>query len=163
MLDVWERLAEAVEQPARKISYWLEVGRAAGGSGELGRAHDAFDRAAQLAAASGVAGASERVARERLRIDEEAGTPADVTGSLEALAQVLLAAFGPAGPGDDPGTASVGERPTRAAALRLELVALRRRQAQLARKDAPDRAWELLQQALALAPGEPIVLGDQNN
>ncbi len=27
LLDVWERLAEAVELPARRIGYWLEVGR----------------------------------------------------------------------------------------------------------------------------------------
>ncbi|HEU4614706.1 MAG TPA: tetratricopeptide repeat protein, partial [Kofleriaceae bacterium] len=162
LLDVWERLAETVEQPARKISYWLEVGRAAAVNGELGRAHDAFDKAAELAGGAGLTSAHERVARERLRIDDEYGTQADILRSIEALTQVLLAAFGPAGPGEDPGAPSggSGDRPTRAAALRLELVALRRRQAQLARKDSPDQAWELLQQALALSPGEPIVLAD---
>jgi tetratricopeptide (TPR) repeat protein len=39
-------------------------------------------------------------------------------------------------------------------------VALRRRQAQIARKDTPDKAWAYLQQALALSPGEMIVLAD---
>lgn len=160
LLDVWERLAEAVEQSTRKVSYYLEVGRAAGAGGEISRAHEAFEKAAQVAAAAGDAAASERIARERLRVVEEHGAPDDVAAALDALAQVLLAAFGPAGPGADPSASAAGERPTRAVALRLELVALRRRQAQLARKDSPDQAWEYLQQALALSPGEPIVLAD---
>lgn len=170
LLDVWERLAEAVEQPARKVSYYLELGRTAGTSGELARAQEAFDKAAQIAAAANLARDSERIARERLRVVEEHGTPDDVAAAIDALAQILLAAFGPAGPGAavelSPGGArSAGgtgtdERPTRATALRLELVALRRRQAQLAHKDSPDKAWEYLQQALALSPGEPIVLAD---
>lgn len=150
LLDVWERLADAVEQPARKIAYWLEVGRAAGTAGEAARAQEAFDKAAQLA---GTGPSAERVARERLRVAEEHGTPADVATAIDALATVLLAGFGPAGPS--------AEAPTdKANALRHELVALRRRQAQLARADQPDKAWELLQQASAMAPGEPIVLAD---
>ncbi|HSN30438.1 MAG TPA: hypothetical protein VLT45_29320, partial [Kofleriaceae bacterium] len=152
LLDVWERLAEAVEQPSRKIAYWLEVGRAAAGNGELARAIEAFDKAAALA---GTTPAAERVARERLRVSEEHGTPADIAAAIDALATVLLAAFGPAGPAADaPAT-------ERAVHLRLELVALRRRQAQLARaNDQADKAWELLQQASAMAPGEAIVLAD---
>ncbi len=157
LLDVWERLADAVEQPARKIAYWLEVGRAAGAARDLGRAQEALDKADALAHGGGSA---ERIARERLRIVEETGTPAEIATAVDRLAQVLLAAFGPAGPGAEPGTSAAGERPDRATALRLELVALRRRQAQLARADEPDRAWELLQQASALAPGEPLVLAD---
>ena len=152
LLDVWELLAEAVEHPARKIAYCLEVGRAAAGNGELGRAMEAFDKAAQIA---GATPAAERVARERLRVAEEHGTSAEITSAIDALATVLLAAFGPAGPAADaPAT-------DRAAHLRLELVALRRRQAQLARaSDQADKAWELLQQASAMAPGEAIVLAD---
>ncbi|HEY5924280.1 MAG TPA: hypothetical protein VIV11_21530, partial [Kofleriaceae bacterium] len=160
LLDVWERLAEAVEQPARKIGYWLEVGRAAAAANDVSRAHEAFEKAAQVAAAANLSSASERIARERLRVVEEHGTPADVGVAIDGLAQVLLAAFGPAGPGAEPGTTAADERPTRATALRLELVALKRRQAQLARKESPDKAWELLQQALALSPGELIVLAD---
>ncbi len=65
----------------------------------------------------------------------------------------------PAGPAVD--GAPAGERPDRATAIRHELVALRRRQSQLARaNDQRERAWELLQQASALAPGESIVLAD---
>ncbi|HUJ63353.1 MAG TPA: tetratricopeptide repeat protein [Kofleriaceae bacterium] len=156
LLDVWERLAEAVEQPARKIAYYLEVGRAAAAQRELARAQEAFDRAAELASGP----SAERIARERLRIAEDFGAPADIAAAIERLADLLLAAFGPAGPSGESAAASPGERPDRAAALRLELVALRRRQAQLARGDAPERAWELLQQASALSPGEPIVLAD---
>jgi len=157
LLDVWERLADAVEQPARKIAYLLEVGRAAGAGNNVSRALEAFDKAAALAVGSPSA---ERVARERMRVVEEHGTPEDVGAAIDALANVLLAAFGPAGPGSEPGTTPAGERPSRAAALRLELVALRRRQAQLARAQQPEKAWEYLQQGLALAPGEAIVLAD---
>jgi tetratricopeptide (TPR) repeat protein len=157
LLDVWERLADAVEQPARKIAYWLEVGRAAGVAREVQRAQEAFDKAAQLAVGHPSA---ERVARERLRVAEEHGNPDDIATALEALAQILLAAFGPAGPGPEVGTMPLGERPDRATALRRELLALRRRQSQLARVTQPDRAWELLQQALAMSPGEPTVLAD---
>jgi hypothetical protein len=157
LLDVWDRLADAVEQPARKIAYHLEVGRAAAAGSNVPRALEAFDKAGALAVGTPSA---ERVARERLRVVEEHGTPEDVAAAIDALANVLLAAFGPAGPGSEPGTTPAGERPTRAAALRLELVALRRRQAQLSRAQQPEKAWEYLQQALALSPGEAIVLAD---
>jgi len=153
LLDVWERLADSVEQPARKVAYWLEVGRAAGANNEAQRSAEAFEKAAQLA---GSGPGAERVARERLRVAEEHGTPGDVAVAIDGLATILLAAFGPAGPGTE-GAAGTTDR---AAHLRLELVALRRRQAQLARIDNPDKAWELLQQASAMAPGEPIVLAD---
>jgi hypothetical protein len=157
LLDVWERLAEAVEQPARKLSYWLEVGRGAAAASELARAHEAFEKAAQLAVGTP---AAERVARERLRIAEDNGVAEDISKAIDSLCEVLLAAFGPAGPATGEG-ATVGERPGRATAIRHELVALRRRQAQLARQsDHRERAWELLQQASALAPGESIVLAD---
>jgi hypothetical protein len=152
LLDVWEWLAEAAEHPQRKVSYWLEVGRAAA-SREYGRAQEAFERAAQLAAGTP---AAERVARERLRAAEEHGTPDDIAAAIDALAAHLLAAFGPAGPAEG---ADV-EAPARATQLRREIVALRRRQAQLGRGDAPEKAWDVLQQALALAPGEPLVLAD---
>jgi Tfp pilus assembly protein PilF len=160
LLDAWERLAEAVEQPARKIGYWLEVGRTAAANSDISRAHEAFEKAAAIAASANLSAASERIARERLRVVEEHGTGDDVGAAIDGLASVLLAAFGPAGPGAEPGTTAADERPTRATALRLELVALKRRQAQLARKESPDKAWEYLQQALALSPGEMIVLSD---
>ena len=154
LIDVWEQLAEAVEHPPRKISYWVEVGRHAGTT-EYARAQQAFDKAAEIAASGPVA---ERVARERLRIAEENGTPEDVAAAVENLATLLLAAFGIAGGPDAGGDAE--HQTDRATAIRRELVALRRRQAQLARGAQPERAWDVLQQALALSPGEPVVLAD---
>ncbi|HEY0195669.1 MAG TPA: tetratricopeptide repeat protein, partial [Kofleriaceae bacterium] len=150
LLDVWERLAEAAEHPARKIAYWLEVARGAAAT-EYPRAQAAFDQAAGL---SHGGTAAERIARERLRAAELHGTPDDITAAIEALASQLIAAFGP--PGDDP----AADRPERAQLIRRELVALRRRQAQLARTDAPEQAWDVLQQAIAMSPGEPLVLSD---
>ncbi|HEY4238273.1 MAG TPA: tetratricopeptide repeat protein [Kofleriaceae bacterium] len=152
LLDVWERLAEAVELPARKIAYWLDVGRTAGG-GEYARAQAAFDQAQVLA---DMTPAAERVARERLRVAEEHGSPDDVAAAIETLSGILIATLGPAGADGAPGE----DRPARATQLLRELVALRRRQAQLARGDAPEKAWDVLQQALAMAPGEPLVLSD---
>ena len=173
LLDVWERLADTVEHPARKIAYWLEVGRTAsgpadpGGTGraglDYGRAQAAFDQAAALAPDGATA---ERIARERLRAAEAHGTPADITAAIDLLAAQLVAAFGLAsgsvGRATTAGVAGVGagDQPDRAQRLRRELVALRRRQAQLARIDAPERAWDVLQQAIALSPGEPLVLSD---
>ena len=157
LLDVWERLAEAVEHVPRKISYWLEVGRAAG-AGEYSRAQEAFAQAAVLA--KDVPALAERVAREQLRVAEENGPPEDVATAIDALAAVLLASFGPAGPGAEPGVAPTDGSSDRATHVRRELVALRRRQAQIARGDSPEQAWDVLQQALALSPGEPLVLAD---
>ncbi|HEU0030262.1 MAG TPA: hypothetical protein VFQ53_06515 [Kofleriaceae bacterium] len=155
LLDVWEWLAEAVEHPARKISYWLEIGRAAAastGGKDYRRAVEAFDRAAALAANTPHA---ERVAREKLAVAEEHGAPDDVVAAIDALAAVLLTTLGPAG-----AEASAELTTERATQLRRELVALRRRQAQLVRRDAPERAWDVLQQAIAMSPGESLVLAD---
>ncbi|MBA3391539.1 MAG: hypothetical protein H0T89_02790 [Deltaproteobacteria bacterium] len=152
LLDIWERLADAVEQPARKISYLIDIGRTAAAS-DYERARSAFERSATLATEHVTA---ERVGRERLRIAEEHGTPEDVLVALDALATLLLQSFGPAGPSD----VVAGEAPDRATYIRREIVALRRRQAQLSRTDAPERAWDVLQQALAMAPGDPVVLND---
>jgi tetratricopeptide (TPR) repeat protein len=176
LLDVWERLADAVEHPARKIAYWLEVARAAsagapGAPGaampdgfDYGRAHAAFDHAAALAPPGPTA---ERIARDRLRAAESHGTPGDVVEAIDALANQLIAAFGPngaAGPSAPHGAVTeagdTGDAAGRAQRIRRELVALRRRQAQLVRSDAPERAWDVLQQAIAMSPGEPLVLSD---
>lgn len=156
LLDVWERLADTVEHPARKTAYWLEVARAASAS-DHGRAQAAFDQAAALAHGGP---AAERIARERLRAAEANGTPGDVANAIEALARELTAAFGPAGETAHGAGAAGEDRPDRAQQIRRELVALRRRQAQIARSDAPERAWDVLQQAIAMAPGDPLVLSD---
>jgi tetratricopeptide (TPR) repeat protein len=161
LLDVWELLAEAVEHPVRKVTYWLEVGRAAAsekGGKDYARAQAAFERAEQLAGL-GDPGLAERVAREKLRIAELHGGPADIVASIDALATLLLAAFGLAGSPAELSLAQEGAT-ERATQIRREIVALRRRQAQLVRAETPDQAWDVLQQALALAPGEPLVLAD---
>ncbi|MGE3544102.1 MAG: hypothetical protein AB7L28_09220 [Kofleriaceae bacterium] len=161
MIEVWERLAEAAQHPARKLGYWLELGRLAARS-EYARAQEAIAQAAELAAAAGGTSA-ERVARERLRIAEQHGIADDVIAGLEALVSALLATFGPAGPGSEPGATAAGapdEPLDRGTAIRREVVALRRRHAQLIRTSAPERAWEILQQALAVSPGESLVLAD---
>jgi tetratricopeptide (TPR) repeat protein len=162
LLDVWEALADAIEQPERKIAYWLEVAHHAA-ERDHGRAERALDAAAELAAtprlASSLGPLAERVARERVRIADEHGTPDQIGAALEALVQVLVAAVGPAYSAGDSSTTLPGEHPERARARR-ELVALRRRQAQLARSEMPRLAWEVLQHALALSPEEPVVLAD---
>ncbi|HEX2688776.1 MAG TPA: tetratricopeptide repeat protein [Kofleriaceae bacterium] len=164
LLDLWEQLADTVEHPARKIAYWLDVARAASGlepgqaSIDYGRAQAAFDHAAALAEDGVMA---ERIARERLRAAETHGSSDDVADAIEALASKLVAAFGLAGPAPgERASAAEDDHPERALTIRRELVALRRRQAQLARTDAPERAWDVLQQAITMAPGEPLVLSD---
>ncbi len=152
LLDVWELLAEAVEHPIRKIHYLLEIGRGAGGK-DYARAQSAFEKAEQLTV-NAQAGIAERVARERLRIAEVHGTPVDAIPAIDTLATLLLAAFGLAGPAD------ASSSTDRATAIRREIVALRRRQAQLVRSETAEKAWDVLQQALALSPGEPLVLAD---
>jgi len=154
LLDVWELLVEAVEQPARKISYLLELARTAAAT-DYERARAAFERAATLAA--GDRATAERAARERVRIAEEHGGPDDTIAAIDALASLLLQSFGPAGPAE-----GGADAPERATAIRRELIALRRRQAQLARSTdgGSERAWDVLQQAHAMAPGDPVVLND---
>ncbi|HRC58833.1 MAG TPA: hypothetical protein PKU97_23075, partial [Kofleriaceae bacterium] len=171
--DVWERLAEAAAHPARKVATLLDVARACGPD-ELARALAALDAAAEAAAGSaggaeGISGSDEvdleRVARERVRICEAAGAHGEIVSAIDKLVAVLLRGFGPAqvaAPALEAGEGSSSTRdvPDRATALRLEIVALRRYQAQLLRKEAPQRSWDLLQDAMVLAPGEPILLGD---
>jgi hypothetical protein len=141
-LDVWDHLAQAVHQPERKIAYWLEVARGAS-ERDLPRARAALEAAAQLAKGPLAA----RIARERLRIADEHGSPADVEQALAILVDLLRAAGSP-------------PEPMQATTWRRELVALLRRQAQLARTAAPPKAWDHLAQALVLAPEEPVLLVD---
>ncbi len=148
LLDVWESLATAIDDPEHKIAYWVDVARASAGR-DHERARRAIDTAAQLASHSGQVVLARRVARERLRLVDVHGTPEQVGAAIEALAHTL----------------SGNESAKREEDVRLELVALRRRQAQLARVARPDEAgltaaWGYLQQALALAPTEPVILVD---
>lgn len=156
-VELWAQLAEASARPERKLVYlldqvrfWTERG------GDLDRARELLVRAAELGVDR------ERVDRERLRLAELAGDREEMLLALDASAEHLLARAAAAGAPDPALSAtSPGHAPGRAAALRLEVVAIRRRQAQLAQAlGAGDRAWDYLQAAMAAAPGEPILLAD---
>jgi tetratricopeptide (TPR) repeat protein len=149
LVDVWERLAEAIDQPERKVSHLLEVARACAAT-DYKRATRAFDMATQLAMAVSTA-VGVRVTREALRYADMYGTPADIAGALDGFAQTLGAAVSDAGS---------GERRSAAYARLQDFAALRRRQAQLVRSEKPVEAWGLLQDALSMCPDDPVLLGD---
>ncbi len=157
LVDLWAQLAAASSRPERKLVYLLDQVRFwAEEGGDL-------DRARMLLAEAAAVGLDpERVAAERLRVAELAGDRDELLVALEHQAGMLLARTGIAGVPDASLTAtSPGQPPSRGAALRLQIVALRRRQAQVARAGGDgDRAWNFLQAALALAPGEALLLAD---
>jgi tetratricopeptide (TPR) repeat protein len=161
--DVWTRLVAASRRPERKLVHLLDLVQL---HSEPEQGPDGLDTARELiaeAVALGVDG--ERVAAERLRLAELGGDVDEILSALEAQAVLLMARFGPLGaPEVPPGPRAAGEPPDRASALRLKLVAVRRRQAQVARAHREpgygDRAWDFLQQAIALAPGEPLLVAD---
>ena len=163
LLDVWERLADAIDHPERKIAYWLLVARQAAAS-DGGRAQSALDEAAQIAVTAPPAllprAVVERIARERLRIADEHGTPAQVAAGIEGLVKALSEPTGAPDPADERTRLLADEHPNRAVVRQRELVALLRRQAQLVSVEMPARAWAYLQQALAVMPEEPVVLVD---
>lgn len=154
--EVWELLGDAAGHPARKVATLVDVARACEPA-ELARALSALDAAAAAAVDDGDI---ERVARERVRICEAAGATAELVAAIDKLIAALLRAFGPAGVAVPNAAVKRDEAPDRATELRLEVVALRRYQAQLLRREEPQRSWEVLQDALVLAPGEALLLGD---
>lgn len=154
--EVWELLGDAAVHPARKVATLVDVARACEPA-ELPRALSALDTAAAAAVDEADI---ERVARERVRICEVAGATAELVTAIDKLIAALLRAFGPAGVAVPSAAAPRNEAPDRATELRLEIVALRRYQAQLLRREEPQRSWEVLQDALVLAPGEALLLGD---
>ncbi|MEZ4404667.1 MAG: hypothetical protein R3B06_31895 [Kofleriaceae bacterium] len=154
-VEVWAQLAEASHRPERKLVYLLDQVRFWTDQGaDLDRARELLEAAMAL----GVDRA--RVDAERLRVAELAGDRDELLAALDGAAEHLLAR---ASSTPDAAVSAVtpGQAPGRAAALRLQVVAVRRRQSQVARAaGAGDRAWDYLQAALALAPGEPILLAD---
>ena len=157
LVELWAQLAAASTRPERKLCYlldqirfWIDQG------GDLDRARDLVAEAAALGVDP------ERVAAERLRVAELAGDSEEILAALEAQATMLLGRGGPAGTPDDAiAPSEPGVAPSRGAALRLKVVALRRRQAQVARAAGDsERAWDYLQAAIALAPGRPLLLAD---
>jgi tetratricopeptide (TPR) repeat protein len=140
LLDAYLQLAEAAEQPERKIAYYAEAAQLAT-EADVDRVLAALDDAARVAAVAQLAPwAGERVARERLRLVDTFGLTVQLGGAMDALGAAL--------------NTSAASDPTR----RRELVALRRRQALHVRTEMPINAWDYLQQARELAPNEPVVL-----
>ncbi len=164
LADVWRNLADATHNPGRKLAYLLDLVRLYGHTGadaeRLALARQVLVECVGLAPE---AGATERVARERERLAELSGDANEMLGALEARITNVRAAYGPQGPAPAPAAPRATGAPLdRADELRLQIVALRRRQARIARDQAndPERAWGYLEQALALAGGEPLLLAD---
>lgn len=166
--ELWEQLARNSRSPERKLVHLLELVRYHADTGDL-------DRAAELITEAVALGVDpERVAEERLRIAELGGDPAEVLAALEAQAAIEMTHFhpreersagGPAGlPADALHVRTPGTPLDRATAMRLRVAAIRRRQAQVARAarspEMGERAWDYLQRAIAVAPGEPLLLAD---
>ena len=164
LADVWRNLADATHNPGRKLAYLLDLirlyGRTGADSERLALARQVLVECVGLAPE---AGATERVACERERLAELSGDANEMLGALDARIANVRAAYGPQGPAPAPGAPRAAGAPLdRADELRLQIVALRRRQARIARDQAkdPERAWGYLEQALALAGGEPLILAD---
>ncbi len=152
---VWDRLALASRMPERKLVHLLDLARhhaAAGGDASKARGY--------LVEASLLGVDAVRVAEERVRIAEAGDDPDELIVALEALlAAQPLPMMDAADPALRP--RAPGSPLDRGVAVRLRAAAIRRRQAQVARAARQgDRAWDFLQQALTVAPGEPLLLAD---
>ncbi len=157
LVELWAQLAQASTRPERKLSYlldqirfWIDQGS------DLDRARDLVVEATALGVDP------ERVVLERLRVAELAGDADELLAALDVQATLLIARSGPAGAPDDTlAPSEPGVAPSRGAALRLKVVAVRRRQAQVARTAGDsEQAWNYLQAGIALAPGRPLLLAD---
>jgi tetratricopeptide (TPR) repeat protein len=138
---VWRGMADATVEPPRKVALLLDLSRlqdSIGGGPVEARA------ILQEALAVGVE--SERVLDELERLAERSGGGEELLAVLDERARRL--------------TASLAEMPIERRLQENErLVALRRRQAQLAvaRGDG-EGAWSYLQAALATSPAEPLIV-----
>jgi tetratricopeptide (TPR) repeat protein len=160
---LWRALADASGSPARRVAYLCDLaGLFAAREGEAGVA-TALEIVSE-AVALGVDRA--RVSRLRERLAERADDAEALLSALEARVALAIEAFGPGGV--PPASADLPDGGTvtndRAARLRQEIVACRRRGAHVAAGSGdPARAWKLLEHAATLAPGEPLLLMDLAN
>lgn len=152
LLAIWERLATTSDQPDHQIAYWLDIARAAAPV-DLAASRRALEAAAQL---DGNDAHADCVAREGLHIASAHGSPADVDAALESLTNRLMVGLSRVSH-TTRGTALSPEQ--RTARVR-EIVALCRWRAQLTSVATPSVAFGYLEQALALAPTEPVILTD---
>ena len=123
-----------------------------------------FDEAAALE------GDLELVARERLRAARLCGNAGQMVRALEEQIEASLEALGPAGLSASPdsnssdglsaGSPNVGTNA--AERVRGQVIAYRRRQAMVQRLELGDTdgAWATLEKALAISPGNSLVLAD---
>lgn len=152
LLAVWEHLATAIDQPDHQIAYWLDIARAAA-SVDPDASRRALEAAARL---DGNDAHAECVAREGVQIADTHGSPADVDAALESLTNRLMIGLSRVAHSAGSTAWSPEQRNARA----REIVALCRWRAQLARVATPRVAFGYLEQALALAPTEPVILTD---
>jgi Tfp pilus assembly protein PilF len=152
LATTWRALADASSSIHRKTIYLIDLARLTADQGDHPGALEILARAAETGADP------DRVNAERIRVAEAADDSGALLAALDERASLILHQLGidvPADPAHDP------PQTERAAALRSSLVAVRRRQAQVARaSNAATSAWDYLQNALALSPSEPVVLAD---
>src|SRR5690606_17333349 len=122
--------------------------------GEWDEAGLALDRTATLDL--GVGHRAERVVRARIDLAERRGDAAALCGALDQRIELLRRRFGLAEADEADKGAGDPARLTR------QIVAAARRAAQIAasRLSDPERGWRTLQQALAIAPSDPLVIAD---
>ncbi|MCB9571123.1 MAG: hypothetical protein H6709_03440 [Kofleriaceae bacterium] len=157
--ELWVALAAASRNPERKVTFLLDLIR----FHATDLSPEGLERARELVAEAVAVGAdADRVAAERLRVAELSGEPDELLAALEAQVALTWAQGGPSGPSETPALAAgTGEALDRAATLRLRVAALRRRQAQVARAAGrAEKAWDYLQQGLAVVPGRPLLIAD---
>lgn len=151
LIEVWVAQLDVVRHARWRCALWLDIAAARVRVDDLVGALEA----ATEAAATGVDAL--RVARERVRIAERLGDADVLLAALDDEAAVLLGRFGPSGEAAAP----IDGAPARAQRLRRELVAVRRRQAQVARgAGLGEQAWDYLQHGLTLLPDEPVLIAD---
>jgi tetratricopeptide (TPR) repeat protein len=136
--------ASATHEPARKVALLLDLARLQDNldGGSLEKALELCREAAQ------VGESPERALDELERLAEEAQKPEELLTALELRIEVLSKRAR---------EVSVADRLN----LNDEIVALRRRQASVARaQNSSTRAWDFLQKAVELRPDEPLILRD---